>query len=191
MLREYLSEPRVGVTVPCAFPRKVPTRNLRFQALTARKSSPGARCSETPTRRQKGAKWDKLRIALQSTAFAEGPGEDVEIRSPTGCGARACSTTRRAIPGRELSFSCRLGRHLRLPWSTMRRATEFVAESVPISQRFNSFAGCRTCQGFTSWLIRRLIMSDLRRAILFPRRSFEIGSKRSLSSASGLFVLLH
>ena len=28
-------------------------------------------------------------------------------------------------------------------------------------------------------------------AILFPRRSFEIGSKRSLSSASGLFVLLH
>lgn len=58
--------------------------------------------------------------------------------------------TRRGIPGRELSFSCRLERHLRLPWSTMRRAMEFVADSVSISQRLNSFAGYRA-----AWASRR------------------------------------
>jgi hypothetical protein len=61
---------------------------------------------------------------LATHSFCGSPGEDVE-----------------AIPRRELAFSCRLERHLRLPWSRMRRAMEFVADSVSISQRLNSFAG--------------------------------------------------
>lgn len=47
------------------------------------------------------------------------------------------------------------------------RAMEFVTDGVSISQRLNSFAGYRTCLGFTSLPIHRLIMTDLRRRFYF------------------------